>query len=172
MAAFADFKAAFTPEIVATLELPSRASQIPVFSGVNEINMTLGAAHLEDSAALDSDGNIALTAHRDGSFRILKDVRIDELIVLHSNDTRKIYKVVRSNVVPPEHVDVLKPTSVPTLTLITCHPFYFVGSAPNRYVLQAELISTEKDEALSFTRRSPDTQRGATNPPMSFDLEE
>lgn len=140
--AFEKLKAAFSPEIVATLEFPAQESLIPVFTGENEINMTLGAAHLQDSAPLGSDGNIALTAHRDGTFRVLKDVTIGELIVLSAKGQDRIYKVRRSAVVSPDDIKVLDPTPVPTLTLITCYPFYYVGSAPQRYILQAELLGT------------------------------
>lgn len=156
ISAFEKLNAAFSPDIVATLQVPSQASQIPVFAGVNETNMTLGAAHLLDSAPLDSEGNIALTAHRDGSFRMLKDIEPGEQLVLDHGDGRKVYEVMRSEIVSPDRVDVLDPTPVPTLTLITCHPFYFVGSAPNRFVLQAELRASQHEEESSFAERSPD----------------
>lgn len=48
------------------------------------------------------------------------------------------FGVVRSvSVVEPEYTAALLPTSEPTLTLITCFPFDYLGPAPRRYVVQA-----------------------------------
>jgi len=44
-------------------------------------------------------------------------------------------------VVNPEDVSVLNPTSAPALTLVTCYPFYFVGSAPQRFIVRAVAVS-------------------------------
>jgi sortase A len=166
--AFEKLKSAVSPDIVGTLELPSQNSLIPIFSGATEKHMTLGAAHLEDSAPLDSDGNIAVTSHRDGSFRVLKDFDVGELIVLRTGDHQRVYKVSRTLVVSPDQLEVLAPTDVPTLTLITCYPFYFVGSAPQRYILQAELLTTRKAEELSFAGHSAPISNERPLQPLSL----
>lgn len=171
LSAFEKLSAAFAPKVVASLYVPSKASQIPVFAGVTEAHMTLGAAHLRDSAPLDGAGNIALTAHRDGSFRILKDVEPGHELVLDHGGVRRVYEVKHSEVVSPDRVDVLDPTPVPTLTLITCHPFYFVGSAPDRYVLRAELKATESKNKPSFAERSP-LRRIERSSSQAIELEE
>jgi LPXTG-site transpeptidase (sortase) family protein len=137
--AFARLRAAFDPPVAAVLVLPRQEVRIPVFAGVDEVSMTLGAGHLPETAPLDGQGNIALTAHRDGPFRVLRDTAIGDPVVLRLNGRERRFTVIRQSVVGPDRVDVLDSTLATTLTLITCYPFYFVGSAPQRYVLQAEL---------------------------------
>lgn len=127
--------------VAAVLRLPRQERDIPVFAGISEVTMTLGAGHLEDTSPLDGSGNIALSAHRDGSFRILKDVRDGDPLVLSINGEDRLFTVSRLQVVEPEDVSVLEPTDRTTLTLITCYPIYHVGAAPQRYIVQAELIA-------------------------------
>jgi len=40
-------------------------------------------------------------------------------------------------------VYVLDPTERPTVTLVTCYPFDFIGHAPKRFIVQAELVGDE-----------------------------
>jgi sortase A len=48
--------------------------------------------------------------------------------------------------VGPKDVHVLDPTDEPTLTLVTCYPFEFIGHAPRRFIVQARL---EREELRS-----------------------
>ncbi len=141
-AAFKRFTENGGPAIAAVLRIPQLETTIPVFKGATETAMTLGAGHLSDTAALTGDGNIALSSHRDGAFRILKDVNKGDAITLDTSAGVRTFIVKKLLIVEPSEVSVLAPTSTTTLTLITCHPFYFVGSAPKRYIVQAELTET------------------------------
>lgn len=158
ISAFERLRKAFSPPVIGALVLPEQGDRIPVYPGVNEIHMTLGAAHLEDTAPLDGDGNIAITAHRDGTFRVLKDVEIGDPLVLHLAGQERAFTVTRRSVVTPDRVDVLDPTPVTTLTLVTCYPFWFVGSAPERFILQAEL------DGSAHSRTHPDVRGEADSP--------
>ncbi|HPF26620.1 MAG TPA: class D sortase, partial [Steroidobacteraceae bacterium] len=137
--AFAQFVSFAMPQAAATLAVPRLAATVPVFAGVNEFSMTVGAGHLSDTAPLDGDGNIAITAHRDGSFRMLKDIRVGDVLLLGVGGQQRRFVVKRHFVVQPDNISVVAPTSVSTLTLITCYPFWFVGKAPQRFIVQAEL---------------------------------
>jgi sortase A len=152
--AFARFLALAMPTPVATLHVPRTGQTLPVFADADEYAMTVGAGHLPDSSALDADGNIALTAHRDGTFRMLEDLRIGDPLRLRVAGAERRFIVRRRFVVEPDEIGVLAPTPVPTLTLITCYPFWFVGSAPQRFILQAELAEPGAGE----------TGPGATTP--------
>jgi sortase A len=156
LTAFDRLRALVQPEPSGVLELPAQNTLVPVFPGATEINMTLGAGHLLDSATLDSDGNIALTAHRDGAFRVLKDIQHGDLLILNIKGQKRKYVVKRTRVVKPDQVEVLDETGTPTLTLITCYPFYFVGSAPERFVVQGELASTG-DSIVTSHHRATET---------------
>lgn len=127
--------------VAAVLRLPNQDHDIPVFAGISEVTMTLGAGHLEDTSSLDGSGNIALSAHRDGSFRILKDVEHGDPLVLSVGGEERLFRVSRQLIVEPDAVEVLDPTDRTTLTLITCYPIYYIGEAPQRYVVQAELVT-------------------------------
>lgn len=128
------------PAPVGALRLRKRDGLIPVFSGTDESALTLGAGHLPETGALDGAGNIAIAGHRDGFFRALRHLRVGDRLTLSARAGERIFEITDMRVVAPDAVWVLKPTATTTLTLITCHPFYFVGHAPDRYVVRARLV--------------------------------
>lgn len=126
---------------VAVLRVPSAGIEVPVFSDTSERNLNRGAGAIEGTAAPGSDGNAGIAAHRDGYFRALQDVVLgDEIEVEHHTGTRR-YRITDLTVVEPTDVSSLYPTDEPVLTLVTCYPFYFVGSAPQRYIVRAVAIN-------------------------------
>jgi sortase A len=137
--AFAD-SAAASGYVKAVLRIPARQLEVPVYSGTTDANLNRGAAHIEGTAALSGHtGNIGIAAHRDGFFRKLKDVAIDDELHLAVEGQSLRYRVVDLAVVLPHEVGVLAPTDVPSVTLVTCYPFYFLGAAPQRYIVRAQL---------------------------------
>lgn len=121
------------------LRIPSLALAVPVYEGTGELALNRGAGHIEGTAQLSAEGNVGLAAHRDGFFRTLKDIALDAEIQLDAGDRLLRYRVVDISVVTPEDVHVLAPTPIPSITLVTCYPFYFVGNAPQRYIVRAQL---------------------------------
>ncbi len=102
---------------------------------------TLGKAvgHLPDTPLpWQTTGNAAFAAHRDGLFRPLRDIRVNDEVRIVTPRGEFLYRVKKTQIVDPEDVWVLAPTKTPTLTLITCYPFSFVGHAPQRFIVQAE----------------------------------
>ena len=139
---------------IGRLHLPDQNAVIPVFSGSSDVAMTIGAGHLPETAPLHGAGNVVLSAHRDGPFRVLKDLHAGEEILLETRNPQSVRRfVVRdAEVVGPKDVHVLDDRAETTLTLITCFPFYFLGSAPERFVLRAVLQSADQDNF------NPDTE--------------
>jgi sortase A len=127
----------------ALLLLPGQEQGIAVYDGATEAHMTLGAGRLVGTSPLDGDGNIALSAHRDGAFRALKDLAVGDQLRLQTGSRERVFQVTTLSVVQPDAIHVLAPTARPTLTLITCYPFYFIGSAPERYVVRAQLAGSD-----------------------------
>lgn len=84
-----------------------------------------------------SNGNVGIAAHRDTHFRALKDLSLGDRIELALPDRTQIYVVTDLWVVEPGDVHVLDDTGSPVLTLVTCYPFYFVGNAPQRFIVRA-----------------------------------
>jgi sortase A len=132
------------------LRIPALQIEVPIYLGATERNLNRGAAHIEGTAALSDAGNIGIAAHRDGFFRKLKDIAIDDEVHLYVDGRTRHYRVVDISVVSPSDVQVLAPTEVPSVTLVTCYPFYFLGSAPERYIVRAELAAAP----TSATERS------------------
>jgi sortase A len=85
-------------------------------------------------------GNVALTAHRDTFFRPLRNIHLNDIIVLTTLQGEYRFRVVSTRVVSPDDAAVLSPSESEILTLVTCYPFYFVGSAPNRFIVRAERV--------------------------------
>jgi sortase A len=65
---------------------------------------------------------------------------MDDMITLTTLQGEYRYRVVSTEVVSPDDVAVLDPTDGEVLTLVTCHPFFFVGAAPNRFIVRAERV--------------------------------
>ena len=111
--------------------------QVPVYDGADDFNLNRGVARIKGTAAIDQQGNLGIAGHRDGFFRGLKDISIGDKIELHTTRGTVVYAVSSIDIVDPSDISVLAPTSVKTMTLVTCYPFYYVGHAPKRYIVTA-----------------------------------
>ena len=132
----------------AVLRIPSLTLEVPIYPDTSDLNLDRGAGHIPGSAEFGGAGNSGIAAHRDGFFRKLKDAQIGMALVLEHGGRTLSYRITEISITTPEDGSVLAPTARPSLTLVTCFPFYFVGSAPQRYIVRAELeeTQTQKDE--------------------------
>jgi len=128
----------FEPAI-AILRIPKIHVEVPVLEGTDDLTLNRGVGHVAGSANPGESGNMAIAGHRDGFFRGLKDVRLGDTIELETQKATETYIIDRITIVDPSDVSVLKPRERGSLTLVTCYPFYFVGSAPKRYIVQASV---------------------------------
>ncbi len=122
------------------MRIPSVDLELPIFTGTQEANLTRGAGTIEGTAPLGTPGNTGIAAHRDGYFRSLKDVAVGDSIVVETLDGVDSYRIDELLIVYPEDIHVLDPTENSTLTLVTCYPFYYVGSAPQRFIVRASKL--------------------------------
>ena len=127
------------PAPLAVLRIPRIRFEAPILEGTDDITLNRGVGHIEDTANPGTDGNSGIAGHRDGFFRGLKDIGPGDAIELLTLHGTEVYRVERTWIVGPEDVSVLDPTPARSLTLVTCYPFYFVGSAPQRYIVRAVL---------------------------------
>jgi sortase A len=119
-----------------------------VLEGVGNRTLRRGAGHIPATPLPeDGKGNVGIAAHRDSFFRGLKDIREDDTIALTTLDGTFRYKVEWTKIVKPADVSVLEPTDEPALTLVTCYPFYYVGSAPRRFIVRAYRIPEKEEPA-------------------------
>lgn len=121
------------------IEIPRLGVSAIVRAGDDARTLRLAVGHVPGTALPGEDGNVGLAAHRDTFFRKLGDVRPDDEIRLVTTEGTFLYRVERTDVVQPSDVWVLDPTESPVLTLITCYPFTYVGTAPDRFVVLATL---------------------------------
>jgi len=126
-------------EVVGRLEIPRLRLSTVVFEGADDEVLERGAGHLPGSALPGNRGNTVLAAHRDTFFRPLQNVKVGDLVKIHTGPKDSVYVVESARVVEPNEVDVMKPTRDPALTLITCYPFRYIGPAPERFVVRAVL---------------------------------
>ena len=115
-----------------------------VREGVGDQTLARAVGHVPSTALPGQAGNFAIAAHRDTLFRALKDIKKDDRVTFRSGDGTYTYQVVSTQIVKPTDISVLRPQgSEKLLTMITCYPFYYVGSAPNRFIVQGKLVSTD-----------------------------
>jgi sortase A len=124
---------------LALLRIPKIHLEVPVFDDTNELALNRGVGRIVGTARPGETGNLAIAGHRDGFFRGLKDIGVGDEIELVTRDATELYSVSEVTIVDPGDVSVLDPTTEATITLVTCYPFYFVGAAPQRYVVRARL---------------------------------
>ena len=128
-------------ETFARLSIPRLDSHWIVFEGADKSELRMGPGHLIQTALPGSRGNCVIAGHRDTQFRVLQKVKIGEDISVEIEGRTFVYRVTDRHVVSPTDTHPLKPTATSSLTLVTCYPFYYVGPAPKRFVIRAELVS-------------------------------
>ena len=126
-------------DTVAKLSIPRLGAQFYVFEGDDDAELRRGPGHLAGSAMPGPSGNCIIAGHRDTHFRVLKDIRKDDDILVQTDTGQYLYRVNSTQIVSPSDTRALQPTRAPVLNLITCYPFFYLGSAPKRFVVQARL---------------------------------
>lgn len=124
--------------LVGAIDIPRLHLSATVIEGDDDSALKLAVGHLSETPRPWEDGNSAFAAHRDTFFRPLKDVAVGDAIRVTTPHGEFEYRVRETLIVNPEDVWVLDSTARPTLTLITCYPFSYVGHAPQRFIVRAE----------------------------------
>lgn len=150
---------------IGILRIPRIHLEAPILEGTGNFNLSQGVGRIPGTAAIAAAGNVGIAGHRDGFFRGLKDVVVgDEVEIVTHADTLS-YVVDRVIIVDPYDISVLKSREHPSLTLITCYPFYFVGSAPQRYIVQASLAHSSVRERVASEQFSPIQEKSSKENP-------
>lgn len=125
--------------VLAVLSIPSVKLEVPVYENASDLQMDRGVGRIAGTAFPDEGGNFGIAGHRDGYFRVLKDVRVGDPLQLKTPDGIKNYHIEKIFIIEPDDLQVLRNTDTDSITLVTCYPFYFVGHAPQRYIVRASL---------------------------------
>jgi sortase A len=129
--------------LLGRLAAPSVRMSPAVLEGSDDATLSRGAGHIEDTPFPGQAGNIGIAGHRDTVFRPLRNIHVGDPLDLTTADRLFRYRITKTLIVGPDDVYVLDPTDRPTMTLVTCYPFEFVGHAPRRFIVQAELVAEE-----------------------------
>lgn len=128
-----------SPDALGVLRIPRLKLEVPVLEGTDELTLNRGVGRIAGTSRPGQGGNIGIAGHRDGFFRRLKDISAGDLIEFVTASRTDVYAVDRVRITSPAEVSVLESRTKPSLTLVTCYPFYFVGPAPGRYIVEASL---------------------------------
>jgi sortase A len=126
-----------TGDVLGRLDIPRLGLSVAVLQGTSSRMLRLGAGHIGGTPLPGEAGNSAIAGHRDTFFRGLKDIRTSDEIQFQTATGQSRYQVDWAKVVEPNDTSVLAPSTQSELTLVTCYPFYYVGPAPNRFVVRA-----------------------------------
>lgn len=125
-------------EVLGRMDIPRLGMSIAVLHGTNSRVLRLGAGHIEGTPLPGEAGNSGIAGHRDTFFRGLKDIHPRDEIQFQTATGLFHYQVDWVKIVEPDDITVLEPSATESaLTLVTCYPFYFLGSAPKRFVVRA-----------------------------------
>lgn len=144
---------------LAVLRISKVQLEVPVLEGTDDLTLNRGVGHIVGTARPGEEGNIGIAGHRDGFFRALKDVGPGDTIELLTPLGTNTYKVDQIVLVSPKDVSVLQPRPSASLTLVTCYPFYFIGSAPQRYIVQASITNSDGTRIRGVTESSFQTSQ-------------
>jgi sortase A len=131
---------------LAVLRIPRIDLVAPVFDGTEEATLHSGLGRIRGTALPGQAGNIGIAGHRDSFFRGLKNIRNGDVIELETLRGKSTYIVDQIAIVDPHAVEVLRPRFVSSITLVTCYPFRFIGSAPRRFIVKASLTQTKRQD--------------------------
>jgi len=146
-----------TPTPLALLRIPRIGLEVAVLEGTDDVTLNQAVGHIEHTALPGDNGNAGIAGHRDGFFRGLMTVVPGDAIEIDTLQGTDDYRIERTWIVNPDDVSVLDPTAERSLTLVTCYPFYFVGPAPQRYIVRAVRADTWRDRLAAHRLLGPPT---------------
>src|SRR5262245_13174537 len=138
-------------DLVGKLEIPRLNVSVMVMEGIEDSTLRLGAGHIPGTSFPGASGNVGIAAHRDTFFREIRNIKASDVIRFTTPRGTVAYRVATTKIVPPSDVQVLEPTTEETITLVTCYPFYYIGPAPKRFVVQA---TRDRSDARSLESKS------------------
>jgi sortase A len=141
--------------VIGEMDVPRLGIRAMVVQGDSAKLLRRAIGHMPETPLPWESGNVALAGHRDSFFRPLRNIRSGDAITLKTVNGDFQYEVESTEVVPASDMHVLDASNGRVLTLITCFPFYYVGSAPDRFVVRAREVElpaqpVEHPSAASF----------------------
>ena len=131
-------------ENIGNLTIPAINQVIPIFHGTHEDELKKGIGHFAGSVLPGENDNSVLSGHRDTVFRELGQLEIKDHLIVNTSAGTFTYEIMDIKIVASDDKSIITPTNNSVLTVTTCYPFEFIGNAPDRYILIADLIASEQ----------------------------
>jgi len=132
--------AAIPRGLLGRIEIPRLGLSAILIEGDDAKTLRRAVGHIPGTPLPGQPGNVAFSGHRDTFFRPLRNIHENDIIVVTTLQGDYRYRVVSTRIVAPDDLAVLNTSEGEILTLITCYPFYFVGAAPERFIVRAERL--------------------------------
>jgi sortase A len=126
--------------LIGRMQVERLGVSVVVIEGTSDKTLRRAVGHIAGTALPGHTGNIGIAGHRDTFFRPLRNIKSSDVIMLTTRGGEYRYRVVSTKIVHPDNVAVLNSDGHEILTLVTCYPFYFLGSAPERFIVRAERV--------------------------------
>ena len=133
--------AVFPDGLIGRIEVQRLGVSVVVMEGTSGKTLRRAVGHIAGTGLPGQPGNIGIAGHRDTFFRPLRNIQGGDIITLTTERDTYRYRVVSTKIVDPDNVAVLNADRNEILTLVTCYPFYFLGSAPQRFIVRAARVS-------------------------------
>lgn len=127
--------------LIGRIEISRLGLSAIVAEGTDKTTLRRAVGHIPGTPLPGQPGNSGLAGHRDSFFRPLREILQNDIITVITLGGEYRYRVVSTRIVVPTEISVLDPSANEILTLVTCYPFYFVGAAPNRFIVRAERVA-------------------------------
>ena len=131
-------------DYIGTISIPVLKKTLPIYQGTENSQLEKGVGHFEGSVLPGQTDNSVLAGHRDSVFSKLGKLKMGDLLIVNTAAGNFTYKVSRFRIVDENDRTVIVPTKTAVLTLSTCYPFFYIGNAPKRYIVSADLLESPK----------------------------
>ena len=128
-------------EIIGIITIPKLSEEYPIVQGTDNESLKHGVGHYVDSVMPGAKDNSVLSGHRDSVFSKLGQLKAGDLVIVQTSDGKFTYVVRTTRIVMADDRTVIVPTPTAVLTLSTCYPFHYIGSAPKRFIVSADLVT-------------------------------
>jgi sortase A len=125
---------------IGNLTIPALKQIIPIIHGTDEDELKKGIGHFSQSVLPGENNNSVLSGHRDTVFQKLGELKIGDKLIVDTSAGTFSYEISNIQIVPKDDKTIIAPTDHAVLTVTTCYPFRFIGAAPDRYILTADLM--------------------------------
>ena len=133
-------------DVIGILTIPKLDETYPIIEGTEEEMLAKGVGHYPTTALPGEKEQILLSGHRGTVFQRLGELIAGDRFIIDMGYGKFEYEMRESQIVAADDTTVIKPRGEEVLTLSTCYPFRYIGSAPDRYIIYAYPVTANATE--------------------------